>query len=187
MLKKFPETYAPGNCSGTRPSSPTLKEPANTNDIAENVVAAACQSSKSRIEIPRSRACALRVPTNMICSGFGNGRLRGSTGLTRVKTALFAPIPSASTRAATTVNQRSLTSRRTANLRSWSKLIGVSPNGGRITALDVLQTETDQQPGGGNIPEQADRSPARGGVVTGGAQEDQSCRSGTDDHTSRRS
>ena len=96
--------------------------------MPENVRAAALQSSKSRSDTPRSRPCVSRVPRNMICSGFGSGRLRRSTAFTMVKTALLAPIPSARTTTAMRVNQRSLTSRRaakrTSRNRSMLPLVG---------------------------------------------------------------
>ena len=91
------------------------------NDIPANVRVAALQSSKSRSDTPWFRPCESRVPRNMISSGSGTGRFRSSTPLTMVKTALLAPIPSARTTMAMTVNQRFLTSRRPAKRMSRSK------------------------------------------------------------------
>ena len=91
------------------------------DDIPANVRVAALQSSKSRSETPWVRPCVSRVPRNMISSGSATGRFRRRMPLTIVKTALFAPIPSARTTMAMTVNQRFLTSRRPAKRMSRSK------------------------------------------------------------------
>src|SRR5689334_6593602 len=55
----------------------------------------------------------------MMRSASSNGRPRRITALTSVKTALLAPIPSASAITAASVNQRSFTRRRIAKRRSW--------------------------------------------------------------------
>jgi hypothetical protein len=97
-----------------RPSSLTLKEPPKTSDIPDSVRDDDRQSSKSASETPDCRPRASRVSSTTSCSELGNGKLRRRTALTIVKTALFAPIPRASTTAAMAVNQRSLRRRRTA-------------------------------------------------------------------------
>ena len=63
----------------------------------------------------------------MMRSGSSNGRLRSSTALTRVKTALVAPMPRASAATAARVKRRSLTSRRAANRRSCRMLLIGAP------------------------------------------------------------
>src|SRR5687768_9432291 len=141
ILKRFAETYAPGTWSGVRPSFPTLKAPLNRNDIPENVRLAARQSSKSRSDTPNVRLCVSCVPRNMTCSGFGTGRLRRRMALTIVKTALLAPIPSASTTTATTVNERFFARRRTAYRTSRNRSMQAPLDGDAPLDVDLAKTD----------------------------------------------
>jgi hypothetical protein len=68
-----------------------------------------------------------RSPTYMTRSGSSKGRLRNRKELTTVNTVPFMPMPSASAVAAATVNPRSFAKRRTANRRSWRRLMFGSP------------------------------------------------------------
>src|SRR3990172_7356170 len=59
----------------------------------------------------------------MMRSVSSNGRPRMSTAFTSVNTVVFAPMPKAKVMAATAVNQRSLTSMRTAKRRSGRRFM----------------------------------------------------------------
>ena len=88
-------------------------------DRAAKLFCAWRKSSKSRYETPMSVPRTMFRPAiDMMRSGSSNGRPRMRTALTNVNTVALTPMPSASATTATAVNQRSFTSRRTANRRS---------------------------------------------------------------------
>src|SRR5262249_30357982 len=89
----------------------------------ENPRAPSRNPSKSRRDTPTLRPRPSVVAMATIRSGSSNGSPRMRTAFTNVKTASFAPSPSASATTATAVNHLSLTSRRTAYLMSWSRVV----------------------------------------------------------------
>ena len=92
----------------------------------ENVARRPAVVLEIEIRHPAIARRASRVPTTMTRSGSSIGRPRIRTALTNVKTVALTPMPRASAMTATAVNQRSLTSSRTANRMSCQRFI-VSP------------------------------------------------------------